>query len=118
MTDVQQFSTREVPWMKLGKLVTEAPTAAEAAKLGGIDFDVKPITISYKFGDKHHSIKTKRALVNEDTGELLGIVSTNGVNDHLKALEKKGYIRRADLKSRAIRVLALPDPPTAQERAS
>lgn len=77
MTDVQQFSTREVPWMKIGKLVTEAPTAAEAAKFGGINFDVKPITMSYKFGEKHHSIKTKRALVREDTGELLGVVSTS-----------------------------------------
>jgi repressor LexA len=38
-----------------------------------------------------------------EIGERLGIKSTNGVNDHLKALEKKGYLAREDLKSRALR---------------
>ena len=40
-----------------------------------------------------------------EIGERLGIRSTNGVNDHLKALEKKGYLIRHDLKSRALRVV-------------
>ena len=38
-----------------------------------------------------------------EIGEQMGIQSTNGVNDHLKALEKKGYLEREDLKSRALR---------------
>ncbi len=38
-----------------------------------------------------------------EIGSHFGIKSTNGVNDHLKALEKKGYLRREDLKSRAMR---------------
>ncbi len=38
-----------------------------------------------------------------EIGEHFGIRSTNGVNDHLKALEKKGVLRREDLKSRAMR---------------
>lgn len=38
-----------------------------------------------------------------EIGEHFGIKSTNGVNDHLKALEKKGYLTREDLKSRAMR---------------
>ena len=38
-----------------------------------------------------------------EIGEHFGIRSTNGVNDHLKALEKKGYLAREDLKSRAMR---------------
>lgn len=38
-----------------------------------------------------------------EIGQHFGIRSTNGVNDHLKALEKKGYLRREDLKSRAMR---------------
>src|SRR5262245_57658251 len=38
-----------------------------------------------------------------EIGEQMGIRSTNGVNDHLKALEKKGYLVREDLKSRALR---------------
>ncbi len=46
-----------------------------------------------------------------EIGQHFGIKSTNGVNDHLKALEKKGFLRREDLKSRAMRpVKQTPDP--------
>ncbi len=38
-----------------------------------------------------------------EIGEQMGIRSTNGVNDHLKALERKGYLKREGLKSRALR---------------
>jgi repressor LexA len=38
-----------------------------------------------------------------EIGSHFGIKSTNGVNDHLRALEKKGYLHREDLKSRALR---------------
>jgi len=37
-----------------------------------------------------------------EIGEALDIRSTNGVNDHLKALEKKGYLTRDPVKSRAL----------------
>jgi repressor LexA len=43
-----------------------------------------------------------------EIGLHFNIRSTNGVNDHLKALEKKGHLRREDLKSRAMRPV-LPD---------
>jgi repressor LexA len=42
-----------------------------------------------------------------EIGEHMGIRSTNGVNDHLKALEKKGYLEREDLKSRALRPISI-----------
>src|SRR5258706_8285728 len=38
-----------------------------------------------------------------EIGEHMQIRSTNGVNDHLKALERKGYLLREELKSRALR---------------
>jgi repressor LexA len=38
-----------------------------------------------------------------EIGAFMRIRSTNGVNDHLKALERKGWITREDLKSRALR---------------
>src|SRR5262245_47605140 len=38
-----------------------------------------------------------------EIGESMNIRSTNGVNDHLKALERKGYLMREELKSRALR---------------
>jgi repressor LexA len=36
-----------------------------------------------------------------EIGAQLGIKSTNAVNDHLKALERKGYLQRDESKSRA-----------------
>ncbi len=47
-----------------------------------------------------------------EIGHAMGIHSTNGVNDHLKALERKGYLCRDGLKSRAMR------PTTPEERAA
>ena len=38
-----------------------------------------------------------------EIGNHLGIKSTNGVNDHLRALERKGYLTREDMKSRTLR---------------
>ncbi len=38
-----------------------------------------------------------------EIGAHMGIKSTNGVNDHLRALERKGYLTREDMKSRALR---------------
>lgn len=46
-----------------------------------------------------------------EIGARMGIRSTNGVNDHLRALERKGYLTREDMKSRALR-------PTAQANSA
>lgn len=53
-----------------------------------------------------------------DIGRRFAIRSTNGVNDHLHALERKGHIVRRDMVSRGIRIVSpktgvpqpLPDP--------
>lgn len=37
-----------------------------------------------------------------EIGRAMGIRSTNGVNDHLKALERKGYLARGEMKSRSL----------------
>jgi repressor LexA len=42
-----------------------------------------------------------------EIGARMGIRSTNGVNDHLRALERKGYLTREDMKSRALRPTTL-----------
>jgi repressor LexA len=59
-----------------------------------------------------------------EIGEGMGIRSTNGVNDHLKALERKGFLTRGEMKSRALvptelawRVLGA-EPPSAQGGAA
>lgn len=46
-----------------------------------------------------------------EIGARMGIRSTNGVNDHLRALERKGYLKREDMKSRALRPTTLGTPP-------
>ncbi|RMG97254.1 MAG: transcriptional repressor LexA [Deltaproteobacteria bacterium] len=46
-----------------------------------------------------------------EIGSHMGIRSTNGVNDHLKALERKGYLKREGLKSRALRPVDMPPEP-------
>jgi repressor LexA len=48
-----------------------------------------------------------------EIGESMGIRSTNGVNDHLRALERKGYLSREDMKSRALRLVSREPEPVA-----
>jgi len=50
-----------------------------------------------------------------EIGNRLGIRSTNGVNDHLRALERKGYLTREDMKSRTLRLVRAPDGRTMSE---
>ena len=50
-----------------------------------------------------------------EIGARMGIRSTNGVNDHLRALERKGYLTREDMKTRALRPTGLQLPlPTGE----
>jgi DNA-binding MarR family transcriptional regulator len=53
-----------------------------------------------------------------EIGDHMGIRSTNGVNDHLKALERKGYIERKELQSRGIRVVGLETHQQLRERCA
>lgn len=39
-----------------------------------------------------------------EIGAHIGVRSLNGVNDHTKSLEKKGYVVRAEMKSRGLRL--------------
>jgi repressor LexA len=58
------------------------------------------------FIENHLQIKGYPPSIRE-MADHMGIRSTNGVNDHLKALERKGYISRmSNLKSRAISLVA------------
>ena len=70
-----QFSTREVPWMKLGKLADGAKTASEAAKLGGLDFNVVLRDIAYVHNGQPKTAPKRKAVIREDTGEFFDLVS-------------------------------------------
>ena len=50
-----------------------------------------------------------------EIGARMGIRSTNGVNDHLRALERKGYLTREDMKSRALRPTNLGSPALGED---
>lgn len=85
MTDTQ-FSTREVPWMKLGKLVDEPKTAAEAAKMAKLDFTVSlsPVyadrTVTNEDGTitlKPRLIAGRKAVMADDNDDFMGFVSTS-----------------------------------------
>lgn len=57
--------------------------------------------------DAIRAFKAKEDMMptHRELGDLLGIASTNGIADHLRALARKGYVELRPLKSRAIRVL-------------
>lgn len=71
------FSTREVPWMKLGKLVNEPMTARDAAAAGGLNFEVVKAELSWVSDEinKAGVIDDRRAIVRKDTGVCLGIMA-------------------------------------------
>ncbi|MFT3772872.1 MAG: transcriptional repressor LexA [Minicystis sp.] len=50
-----------------------------------------------------------------EIGAHMGIRSTNGVNDHLRALERKGYLTREDMKSRALRPRDMEPAPRSEQ---
>lgn len=74
-----QFSTREVPWLKLGKIQETPATAKEAAQLSGLDFEVElrdcasrdPATGEWCVVDK------RKAVVRRDTGDFMEFVSSS-----------------------------------------
>ena len=78
-SDAKMFTTREVPWMKLGKIVDEPKTAADAAQAVGLDFNVteQPLYFMTKEDGKpprYTKIDERKALVHEN-GTWLSIVS-------------------------------------------
>lgn len=77
-----------------------ALTARQAAVLGLIT--------------EHHAVKGYPPTLRE-IAKALGIRSTNGVNDHLRALERKGYIVRGDTVARGIRIVDSPSDATAPD---
>lgn len=74
LTDVQ-FSTREVPWMKLGKIADGAKTAVEAAKIGKLDFKIVLTDAFYTFDGQNRTAPNRKAVIREDTGEFFDLVS-------------------------------------------
>src|SRR5690606_4097735 len=69
MTDTM-FSSRVVPWMSLGALTESVKTAAEAAELGGLNFEVEQRPLEWVGEDgARHAIARRRPLVRRDYDE-------------------------------------------------
>src|SRR5204862_2176967 len=93
---------------------------ALGARLGGTEFDAEtpvqylPRAMQGLTKRQEQTLDFIRSSIEDrgypptlrEIGEHMGIRSTNGVNDHLRALERKGYLTREDLKSRALRPIS------------
>jgi len=76
----QMFTNREVPWMRLGTVIDHDVNAAEAAKLGGLDFTVEARRLRYESApDVWTDVQDRVANVRTNTGHKLGIVSNDYV---------------------------------------
>lgn len=73
------FSARKVPWHGIGTVVEEAPTAEEAIKLAGLDWQVVQAPVFCGDFEAKDALGNIRERINPETGELekslLGIVS-------------------------------------------
>ena len=68
----------ESPWHKLGHIKKGVMSAVEAARLGGILFDVEKTELYYYWNDTNPKmVKDKFIIVRNDTGEQLGVVGKN-----------------------------------------
>lgn len=76
-----QFSARQAPWMKLGKVIDAPVTSAEAATLGCLDFEVDLIDVGWRSGGAltedvtWKTISGRKAVVRRDTGDVFDVVS-------------------------------------------
>jgi phage/plasmid-like protein (TIGR03299 family) len=75
------FSVKEKAWHGLGQIVDNHPTAAEAIKFAGLDFEVvkKPLytpDLNFEIGasSEMQEIKTHFATMRTDTQQILGVV--------------------------------------------
>lgn len=74
------FSVKETPWHGLGKIVHEAPTAADAIKLAGLDWRVleSPIyRVNDKSGNQFLQVPSHKAVFRETDGTVLGVVGND-----------------------------------------
>lgn len=70
------FTTREVPWMKLGKLVEQPQTAAEAMQMANLDFTVSKLDAGFMTADGvWKPVGNRKAIVRDDTKEFFEFVS-------------------------------------------
>lgn len=77
------FTSRQAPWLKLGPQIDGDVDAAEAAKLGGLDFEVemRPAVRPQRRADgkgwSYVQVPNRRTLVRTDTDDFIDFVSAD-----------------------------------------
>lgn len=72
------FTARTLPWMTIGTVIDEPVTAAEAAKLGGLDFDVELRPAGYRNAKGNwQRIADRVAVVHAETSEFFNYASSD-----------------------------------------
>lgn len=69
-TTATSFSARQVPWMKVGAVIEGDVSMAEAAALGGLDFDVSLRPAGFRTGKNWKVAKDRFAIVRDDNDEV------------------------------------------------
>lgn len=70
-----QFTTRDLPWMKLGTVIDKPVKSKEAMKLAGLDFTVERAPLSFEVGDRLYPLPGRSALVDPKTAKHYGVVA-------------------------------------------
>lgn len=84
-----QFTDRQVPWMKLGKVVDGTLTAADAAKAGGLDFTVSAHEVYFSC-DKITTVE------DDPAGGTVNVNATNTAPECLRKMTNRRIIVRDD----------------------
>jgi phage/plasmid-like protein (TIGR03299 family) len=69
------FTTRDLPWMKLGPRIDAAVPMEEATKLGGLNFDVELKPLVYRNGDRLVEIPSRRAVIRTNPEMFFAVAS-------------------------------------------
>jgi hypothetical protein len=78
----KSFTSRQAPWYKLGPQIEGDVDSAEAAKLGGLDFDVELRSaafgsVSEKGNKTNVTVSNRKAIVRADTNAFIDFVSVD-----------------------------------------
>jgi phage/plasmid-like protein (TIGR03299 family) len=75
MTDTQ-FTTREMPWTKLGTVIDQPVSPAEAIRLAGLDWGVELSPLKTTFKGKTIDVPDRYAVLRDTDGKVLGNVGS------------------------------------------
>ncbi len=81
--ELKSFTSRDVPWAKIGAIGEPATTAADAAERGGLNFEVELLDAGFKTTEKPkpgtsawRTISHRKACVRKDTNQFFSFVSS------------------------------------------